>query len=303
MSVIETALKRLRRSDVPDIGASAHKAAEPEGDPRQPPRAVASEPQPAPAKRVTIDLRQLRADGYVPEEGQERRFADYYREIKRPLIQRALAADATPERRLIMVSSALPGEGKTFVTLNLAFSMARERDVSVLLIDADLPKAHISRALGIHAEPGLLDSLADESRDVESLILGTSIAGLDILPAGRQNEHAAELIASARMREVVARLVTPKPRRLAILDTPPLLIASEARALVGIPGQMILVARSGHTPCQALLDALGHVDKSKVSGLVLNEGRFLGGETYYGYPAYEDLSAQFRDTHPPRSQS
>jgi protein-tyrosine kinase len=256
--------------------------------PVEPPRlVVATEPAPevAPAKHIHVDFRRLRAEGYAPEQGQERRFADCCREIKRPLMRKALAAGAPAEHRLVMVSSALPGEGKTFVTLSLAFSLARERDLSVLLVDADLPKGHISSALGLQHEPGLLDALADE-RNVESLIVGTDIPGLTVLPSGRPNEGATELITSARMTQIAAGLVARNPRRLVLLDSPPLLVSIEARGLIQIPGLVLLVVRSGHTPRQALADALAYVDSHKLHGVVLNESRLATQGDYYGYQGY-----------------
>jgi exopolysaccharide/PEP-CTERM locus tyrosine autokinase len=245
-----------------------------------------------PTRQITVDLQMLRAAGYAPEEGQERRFADFYREIKRPLIRKALARGAPMDLRLIMVSSALPGEGKTFITLSLALSMARERDVSVLLVDADLPKAHITRTLHLENEPGLLDCLADSTRDAESLVLGTDVPGLQVLPAGRPNESAAEMITSARMRNVINSLVSRNPHRLVLFDSPPLLVSSEARALIQIPGVILLVARAGHTPRQALIDAIAKVDKNKLHGVVLNECRTPGGGDSYGYYDYDGYGAE-----------
>ena len=112
-------------------------------------------------KRLTVDINALRAGGYLPEEEKDRQFADHYRQIKRPLIQKALADDAgaAADPRLIMVTSALPGDGKTFTSINLAFSMARERDISVLLVDADLLKPHVSKIFGLQQAPGLTDAL------------------------------------------------------------------------------------------------------------------------------------------------
>jgi protein-tyrosine kinase len=253
----------------------------------EPPRLVAAaEPEAAPAKHIQIDFRKLRAEGYAPELSQERRFADCCREIKRPLVRKALASGAPAERRLVMVSSALPGEGKTFVTLSLAFSLARERDLSVLLVDADLPKGHISRALGLQHEPGLLDALADDKDRVESLVVGTDIPGLTVLPAGRPSEGATELITSARMTHIAAGLVARNPRRLVLLDSPPLLVSIEARGLIQIPGLVLLVVRSGHTPRQALADALGYIDNQKLHGVVLNESRLATHGDHYGYQGY-----------------
>ena len=244
-----------------------------------------------PSKQIAVDLQMLRTTGYAPEEAQERRFADFYREIKRPLIRKALARGAPADLRLIMVSSALPGEGKTFITLNLALSMARERDVSVLLVDADLPKAHITRTLHVEDEHGLLDCLADNTRDVESLVLGTDVPGLQILPAGHPHESVAEMITSARMRHVITTLLNRNPQRLVLFDSPPLLVSSEARALIQVPGVILLVARAGHTPRQALIDAIAKVDKNKLYGVVLNESRTPGGGDSYGYYDYSGYGA------------
>lgn len=287
MSIIESAIDKLRRL-TPVGSATSVPAAGNE---------VASINS---HRRIPIDLDSLRAQGDLPELGQERRFADYYREIKRPLIQKTLSAEARSEMRLIVITSALPAEGKTFTSLNLALSIARERDVSVLLVDADAPKRHLSRAFGLQQEPGLFDALADENLDVESLVLGTDIERLELLPVGKGTEAAgAELIASARMAQVAARLTARHPRRLVLFDSPPLLVSSEARALKQIPGQILLVTRSGKTPNQALLDALALIDKTKLHGLVLNDAHLAGGEGYPGYYGYYGYEAE--DERPPGS--
>ena len=287
MSVIESALDKLRRAAGTAKTASEPLGASISGVPLAArPAIFSAEPIERPAKSVAVDVAQLRADGYLPEAGEERRFADYYREIKRPLIRRAFAPDSTADLRFILVSSALPGEGKTFTTLNLALSMAREHDLSVLLIDADIPNPQISRALGVEDEPGLMDALRDETHDPESFVLGTDIPGLDLLPAGGCGtvDGAAELISSARMAQVAARLSLRNPRRLVLLDSPPLLASSEARALLHIPGQVILVVRSRETPQHAMQDALAQIEKKKLAGLVLNDTTVgIGDGYYYGY--------------------
>src|SRR5690606_6116067 len=122
-------------------------------------------------------------------EHQERELADQYRQIKRPLIANAIGRGVQKPKNghLIMMASALPGEGKTFTSINLALSLALEKDISVLLADADVPKPHISRIFGVETEPGLIDVLANESLDVESLILPTDTPHLSILPSGMQS--------------------------------------------------------------------------------------------------------------------
>jgi protein-tyrosine kinase len=295
MSLIESALAKLRRAGESDgqVGMPTPPRTLTAGVAKAPAMAlapVAPLPSPPseirePAKRISIDLRALREAGYLPEEGLERRFADHYRQIKRPLIEKALSGSA--ETRLIMVCSALPGDGKTFTSINLAMSMARERDASVLLIDADAPRAHVSHVLGIRGELGLLDALADPSIDVESLILGTDVRGLEILPAGKFVENATELLASARMGQITLRLGARNPLRLVVFDSAPLLVSSEARALARVPGQIVVVARAGVTPLRALTDAVAQVDRNKLQGVILNHtAEAQGAGYYYGYSDY-----------------
>ena len=279
MSLIENSLDKLRRAALaakePGVQAAVVPAARVEPITTLEPR--------VPHKRIAFDLSRLRAQGYLCESGQERRFADYCHRIKRPLVDRALSAGAPQEARLILLTSALPGDGKTFITLNLALSMARERDVTILLVDGDLPKAHISHVLGMEGEPGLLNALRDDALDIESLVHDTDIRGLEILPAGSPSEGASELVASVRMRELASKLICRNPRRLVLFDSSPLVVSSEARALVQVPGQIVLVARAGHTPSRAIVEALTHIDKSRLTGLVLNDGHIISEPGYYDY--------------------
>jgi exopolysaccharide/PEP-CTERM locus tyrosine autokinase len=245
---------------------------------------------------VRIDRMRLRAAGFVPDENQERRFADQYRRIKRPILMQVqlLTAAHAPGARFVLMASALPGDGKTFTSINLALSIARERDVSVLIMDADVAKPHISRIFGIDQEPGLLDALADDELDIESLVLPTDVPGLSMLPAGRHHEAATELLASARMGQVITRLTARDPRRIVLLDSPPLLLSSESRALVQIAGQVVLVVRAGATPRRAVQEAIGYIGEGKPLGLVLNQSLLALSEGYYGYGSYGDTTAPSR---------
>jgi protein-tyrosine kinase len=285
MSIIENALDKARRAAGAPAGAAAGLADAP-GD-------ASTRPGPATQRRIAIDFNLLQAQGELPEAGLERRFADHFREIKRPLVQSMLAGDARPDSRLVLVTSALPAEGKTFTALNLALSVARERDVSVLLVDGDVPKGHLTHTFGLQGAPGLIDALADESVDVDSLIVGTDVKGFDFLPAGKAVEGAAELLASARMGQIAARLAR-HPRRLVLFDSAPLLASSEARALKQIPGQILIVTRAGRTPSQALLDAIALIDKTKLHGLVLNDAHASSGDGYYSHYGYSGYGARER---------
>ena len=240
----------------------------------------------APRRIVHIDRDALRAARVLPPAKEERFQTKEYRHIKRPLIDNALGRGAAPihNGHLIMMASALPGDGKTFTSVNLALSMALEKDISILLVDADVAKPHISDLLDLRAEKGLLDVLRDESLNVESVILPTSVPRLSVLPAGQHAETATELLASARMEEVLARIIAHDPNRIVLLDSPPLLLTSESRILAGIAGQIVLVVRAGGTPQAAVLDTLALLGDSKSIGLVLNQAdeRSVGYYDYYG---------------------
>jgi protein-tyrosine kinase len=278
MTLVEDAMEKLRR---PGVAPPAQPVAI--GSVQD----VLSEESRA-TRIVAINANSLRDAGYMPETGTDRRFADEYRQIKRPLIAKALAAGepAAGNARLIMMASALPGDGKTFTSINLALSMARERDISVLLVDSDTPKPHVSRIFGVENEPGLLEALADPGIDIESLVLRTDLKGLSILSAGQPNEGATELLSSVHMATVVTRLIAQNSRRIVLFDSPPLLVSSESRALVSIAGQVVLVVRAGATPTQAVQDAIGHIGADKSVSLVLNEGRARLTSGYYGYGDY-----------------
>lgn len=236
------------------------------------------------AKRITIDKMTLRSNGYLAEEGKEKQFADHFRRIKRPLVEKAMSNDTA---RVIMVTSALPGEGKTFTSINLALSIALERDVSVLLVDCDVAKRHVGEILGLEDDVGLLDALVDESLDVESLVVDTNLAGFSILPAGGRVETTAELLSSRRMRQLVAELCLHNPRRVVLLDSPPLLITNEGRALLKVAGQVVVVMRAGHTPRHAVEDAAALLGAQQAGGIVLNHVGGGGGDGYYyGYGSY-----------------
>jgi exopolysaccharide/PEP-CTERM locus tyrosine autokinase len=283
MSLVEQAIARMRNQ-------ATAKAGQPDGAPKPVVPAPLLDPLPdlpKPQKHMTLDTLALRLEGYLPEEGRERQFTEHYRRIKRPLIDKALAGTAAVgEPHVIMVTSALPGDGKTFTSINLALSMALERDISVLLVDCDVAKRHITEVMGLKADGGLLDALVDESIDIESLVVQTNVRGLSILPAGRRMEAAAELLSSNRMRHIVGSLCARHPRRIVVLDSPPLLITNEGRALVKMAGQVVLVVRAGHTPQNAVQEAMALFDMQQAGGVILNQVMVSSIEGYYGYGSY-----------------
>jgi protein-tyrosine kinase len=285
MSLVEQTIARLKKQQ-----STAAKAGLPDRSPHVPAPGIPIErleDTASLAKHITVDNAALRAAGYFPEHDEDRQFADQYRRIKRPLIDKAMSGRAAfGEPRVVIVTSALPGDGKTFTSINLALSMALERDVSVLLIDSDVAKRHISELFGLADQPGLLDALVDENLDAESAIVPTNTRGFAILPAGKRVAGTEELLSSNRMRKIVTGLCTRNPRRVLLLDSPPLLVTNEGRALLKIAGQVVLVVRAGKTPRQAINAAIALFDPQQAGGVVLNQVQLKLTEGYYEYAAY-----------------
>jgi protein-tyrosine kinase len=202
VSLVEQAIARLKKEQG-KTGRSPVAMRVTDRSPHQAAPLIGSErPEDAPslAKRIDVNNAALRASGYFPEADRDRQFADQYRRIKSPLIEKALSVPIDPyEPRVIVVTSALPGDGKTFTSINLTLSMALEHDISVLLVDADVAKRHVSSIFNLQAQAGLLDALVDERLDPESLIVPTTTRGLSILPAGKLVAGTAELLSSNRM--------------------------------------------------------------------------------------------------------
>ena len=196
---------------------------------QMPPSRMAIEPD----VRITdsmLDQLGLRAS---PEQDYQR--VSEYRHIKRNLLGAIRAGEAS---RVILVTSALAGEGKSFSAANLARTLALEPDYVVLLVDADVAKPHITNAMDLLERKGLMNALTEPGLDVESLILTTDIEGLSILPAGGSHEHATEHLASERMRAVV-ELLQEVPNRIIVIDSLPILLTTEARVLAPLAGQVL----------------------------------------------------------------
>ncbi len=283
MSIVERAIRKMQGS-----ARASQPAARPPAPQQQVFGTVVEALPSAPSRHIAINQHALRGAGLLPPEHQARQISNQYRQIKRPLVANAIGRGVPrlASGQLIMVASAMPGEGKTFTSLNLAFSMALEKDVHVLLVDADVAKPHVSKMLGVLDEPGLLDALSDPSLDIEPMILGTDVPNLAVLPAGRRDEHATELLASDRMQQLAQALIRRDPSRLVVLDSPPLLLTTESRAIADVAGQIVVVVRADGTPQQTLLDALSYLDESSNIFLILNQSVAQSDAGYYYHYGY-----------------
>jgi len=283
MSVIENAIKRLQASrGATPPAESAFDALAAAGNARRRDSAAAAG---TPARTIPINQDALRAAGLLPPPHQERELAQQYRQIKRPIINRALGrgVPTVPQGNLVMIASSVPGEGKTFMSLNLALSMRLEEDVTVLLIDGDVVNPRMSQVLGVQDEPGLLDVVKDPTMSVTSVVLPTEVPGLSFLPAGRPSDNATELLASVRMHQVVIQLASEDGARLVLFDSAPLLLTTESHALAQIAGQILLVVRAGQTSQHLVFEAIETIGEDKPLSLVLNQCVRQPHGYYYQY--------------------
>ena len=234
----------------------------------------------------TINLARLHRMGGVTPDAEKSQIAEEFRIIKRPLIANAFGQGTARVKNgnLIMVTSSLPGEGKSFCAVNLAISMAMEMDRTVLLIDADVAKPRVPEYLGIHADKGLLDVLQDKDLKLSDVLIKTDIAKLTVLPAGRTYKRATELLASAAMTRLVEDIGNRYPDRIILFDSPPLLATSESSVLATHMGQIVMVVEAEKTSQEAVREALSHIQSCEVVGMLLNKTTPTpGADYYYGY--------------------
>lgn len=213
--------------------------------------------------------------------------AEEYRTIKRPLLINIAGDSVTPpipHGNLIMVTSALEGDGKTFSSICLALSIAMERDKNVLFVDADTAKAEAGRMLGVPStSPGLIDVLENKSARAADYILPTNVEKLRILSAGGVHTHANELLASTRMQELMLELSDEDPDRVIVFDSPPLLLTTEAAVLANFMGQIVFVVSADMTPQHAVTQAIEHIGEDKMVGMVLNRSRGKNNPYFHTY--------------------
>lgn len=235
------------------------------------------------APQQCIDRASISAHGLIDPEGNVGALAEEYRIIKRQLLR---ASTTLQHGRRVVVTSSQPDEGKTFSTINLALSLAAEKDVSVLLIDGDFARQDVPKKMGLTPGRGLLDVLADPSIDLASCVIPTDIPRLAVLPSGNANDHETELLSSARMAQVLDRLDADAPDRIILFDSMPLLAASSTGVVAQQCGQVLVVVRADVTREAALRDAIGLIGQHNGISLLLNrvrftpEGRRFG--SYYG---------------------
>ena len=232
-----------------------------------------------------IDQARLRGLGFLTPDTTDGTLVEQYRVLKRPLIVNAFnkGFDKVENSNSVMVTSSLEGEGKTYTSFNLAISMAMERDYTVLLIDSDVIKASLSNLLGLSENLGLIDLLLNPDMELSDIIVSTDIPRLKILPAGKPNVHSTELLASEQMSRLSRELSNRYSDRIILYDAPPLLATSQAKVLLSLAGQILLVVEAGGTPQDLVLESASQLDNDKIVGVVLNKSRSTSAGYYGGY--------------------
>jgi protein-tyrosine kinase len=238
---------------------------------------------------VDINLDRLHQKGFITPHSVNTLLGNTFRMIKRPLLNNVMGKGATvlDNANLIMLTSSYSGEGKTFSAINLAISIAMERDKHVLLIDADVNKPSHHEVFGFDADYGLTDLLLDKVKDMSRVLYKTNIPSLTLMPAGRKTSRATELLASESMEKFIKEISSFYKDRIIIFDAPPLLLPTEASVLASHMGQVIVVVEAEKTRRQDVKRSLGMLS-NKIVLLLLNQSREKSLVGNYGYYKYED---------------
>lgn len=244
------------------------------------------------ARHIDINFGRLKARGFVTPDAGTTQIAEEFRVIKRPIIRNALGQGGARVKNgnLVMVTSALPGEGKTFTSINLAMSIATEVDSTVLLVDGDVAHPSLPDLLGTPHGPGLLDLMTRDDLDFGDALVKTNIEKLSLLPAGSRHRRSTELLASEQMASLLREMASRYRDRIIIFDSPPLLATTEARVLAANMGQIVMVVAADSTSQHAVNQALSTVEGCEIVMMVLNKASRTDVGTYYGYYANEEAN-------------
>jgi len=289
IGLIERAAALLRQQDAFEPDALPHHVAEPDARPANP--------------ELILDRGRLAHYGInLPSSGRSRTVEEF-RLVKRNLMTQLSQAGSPADQRssrLIMVTSARPGEGKTFISLNLALAFASERDVKALLVDIDTQHSTMQTILGIPSEQGIVDVLAG-SCELSDVLVQTNIANLMVLPSGRGGPHVPELFSSNQMATLMAEMTRRFADRYIIIDTPPCMASSDAGALAPLVGQIVFIVEAHHTQQMEIEASLGMLSACPRISLLLNKSDTLSGEHFGSYEYY--YHSQGHETDAPRSNS
>lgn len=243
------------------------------------------------SRTITLDRNRLRAAQVIDWTGPRTQISEEFRIIKRQLLRQAFPSPgaARAGANLVMITSARPGEGKTFTSLNLALGIATEPSRHVLLVDADTSRQGVGEVIGLGDQRGLLDVLSGNERELSQVMLRTDILNFALVPAGGARDDAAELLAGSRMAALLREMSLRYSDRIILVDAPPCLVSSDPLTLAGIVGQVLMVIEAERTQRDEIAFALEMVKDCQNVSLILNKVQvtndvFLGSYgPYYGF--------------------
>ncbi|MCG8380412.1 MAG: XrtA-associated tyrosine autokinase [Proteobacteria bacterium] len=296
MSIIEKALdkrdgigdKGKKRSPT-SIGSETHRSETHRSETHHPEKVTKSENtrtdksiSPKVSKSINLDLDSLGKRGYLTPSTDNKILFEQYRRVKLPIIRNAFENnEAEKSMNIVMVTSSLSGEGKSFTSLNLAMSIAYEYNHTVLLIDSDVTKKMSSKVMGVEGSWGLIEYLAGKEQHLENLILKTNIPKLNLIPSGSYSELATELFSSRKMTDLIEELSSRYNDRLIIIDTPPVLEDSSAKVLSHLAHQIVYIVEAEKTPRHMVEQGLRMLGREKSIGIVLNKSNVRHNPSYY----------------------
>lgn len=241
------------------------------------------------SQKETIKLNgeHLNERGFIFTSKSAHHIQEEFRHIKRKLLNNAFgpAAKTLKHSNLIMVSSSSPNEGKTFISINLALSIALEQDKTVLLVDADVLRPSLHRELEFESKQGLLEYLLDEVPSLSDVIYNTSVPNLKLIPAGKAHHLTNELLASTKMKSLAEELANRYPDRIVIFDCPPILGVTETPVLSSLVGQAVVVVEESKTKIENVKKAVAQLDEDIAVGFVMNK-TIRSKKDSYGYYGY-----------------
>jgi protein-tyrosine kinase len=235
----------------------------------------------------SVDAVSLERAGMVDWSRTRTRISEEFRLVQRQIIRSAFGAGSEPGfSNLLLVTSARPGEGKSFMAANLAGSIARQGDHHVLLIDADSKRDSICYSLGLAQARGLLDLANNPKLDPSSMIVRTPIERLSILPVGRERDRSAELFSAKEMTRLIQSLARRYADRLLILDAPPCLSTSDPAVLAQVAGQILFVVEADRTQRDEIEASLDLIQACPTITMVLNKQQISSRHTFGAYSSY-----------------
>ena len=251
-----------------------------------PPAAGADGAPPPPHEGLFVEESAFVRAGMLDWRNTRNRTAEEFRVAQVQVLRTAFAPEnAGTGANLVMVTSARPGEGKSFTSLNLATSIARQRDREVVLVDVDAKQDSLGALLGLSNVPGILDLAAEPGGDAENYLVKTAFPKLSIMPIGPQLERSAELFATRAMARIIRELGRRYADRIVILDAPPCLSSSDPSTMAPIVGQVVMLVEAGRTQREEVEAALDLIQACPRITLLLNKVQLSTRHSFGAYTA------------------